>query len=404
MKHPLLLLVLVLLPSVLAVRFGLSQTLTAYNPSQSDRAALGRRIKDGVDFWHYKLGSAQGFDYLALDDQGNSTLLNLNYQSLLSNPSVDYLLGPEGSDFSLLVKPLTDAQQRLYLATSSGSDSISTGQWSFSVLTPASRALASVFGPLRSKGARTVAYITEAHPFTTGACYSIPSLASAVGISLLKGTNLTFYASGNLTYSQKDEVEDALLHIKHLRPDILVLGMFPPTGFYAVRTLRRLNYMPKAVIIAPMLIEWEGNPLAEYLEGIEEWVPQVTYPADSWYGSSADYVSQFQSRYGYVPSSYNVMGSVSALLLQLAVQASANSSQAAVRNALKAGSYNLFWGPMGYTSNDACLKNTVVFQMFNGSRVPVAPAATAIRSIVYPIPKWHHRGSHTHDEDCDDDE
>lgn len=62
------------------------------------------------------------------------------YQQMLNDSSIDYLMGPINSDFSIPLLAYTEPAKRMLVATSAGSDSFYFGNdFAFSVVQPSSR-------------------------------------------------------------------------------------------------------------------------------------------------------------------------------------------------------------------------------------------------------------------------
>jgi hypothetical protein len=108
----------------------------------------------------------------------------------MADPEVDFLMSPVNSDWSQMIRAITEPQKRLLLSASAASDGYYAGtKYAFSILTPSKELFTSTMPSLRFLGVKTIAYISENQPFTAAACGTLPGLANDVGITFLGGTN-----------------------------------------------------------------------------------------------------------------------------------------------------------------------------------------------------------------------
>lgn len=122
----------------------------------------------------------------------HNSQMHKNYQYLVNDTEVGFLIGPVNSDFSIAAREVVQPYSRLLVATSAGSDLFYKDCiWCFSVLIPASRTFDSAMPLLRYKGVKTVAYISESQPFTAGACRVLRRLFRLPNVSLGNTINST---------------------------------------------------------------------------------------------------------------------------------------------------------------------------------------------------------------------
>jgi ABC-type branched-subunit amino acid transport system substrate-binding protein len=149
------------------INLGMSLTTT---PADSALAQEGNHILHGLQYWLETIdstskpirGSTFRFELKILEDDGSIEKIISNYQRLLNDTQVDYLIGPVDADANIFVSELTNSSGRLLLAPTS----VETGYYlqkklSFSVLASALSCLRVTFPFFRLHGDRKVALLVS---------------------------------------------------------------------------------------------------------------------------------------------------------------------------------------------------------------------------------------------------
>lgn len=149
------------------------------SPAGSSRALQGKKILQGLNHWLETIGgqskSIRGqnyqFELKVLYDNGSNAAVKTNYNALMTDPSVDFLLGPVGAEASNPISNLTNAAGRLLVGTSVGSVQFySNKDFSYSVVTAATRCPTVAFPYFRLNHGRRVALLVSQATLTKEAC------------------------------------------------------------------------------------------------------------------------------------------------------------------------------------------------------------------------------------------
>ncbi len=163
------------------ITLGISLTTT---PVGSSRALQGAKILNGLNFWLDKIaatskvirGQTYRFELKVLEDDGSLAGTIANYRTLLNDSTVDYLLGPVGSETSNPVSDLTETYQRLLIGTAVSSTSFYLNkEYSFSVVTATTRCPTVAFPYYRLRRAPRLALLISEATSPKEACEGMTS-------------------------------------------------------------------------------------------------------------------------------------------------------------------------------------------------------------------------------------
>lgn len=161
------------------ITLGMSLTTT---PVGSTRAQQGSNILNGLNLWLDAINSTSAsirgqtyrFELKILDDDGTIEKITSNYQKLMNDSTVDFLLGPVGSETSNPISQLTNSSQRLLIGTSVGSVDFYTNMaYSFSVVPAATRCPSVSYPYFRLKGSTKIALMISQARNPKEACSGI---------------------------------------------------------------------------------------------------------------------------------------------------------------------------------------------------------------------------------------
>jgi hypothetical protein len=185
--------VVISVPSDGTITLGISITVGDLN---LPRVQQGVRVQRGLTLWLSKInstvtirGQPYRFALHVLEDNGTIPSVLANYEELLDDPSVDYLLGPIGSDTSNPVANLTEQRQRFILGTAVSSRLFfENNTRALSAVTTAARCPLAGFPYFRLQGARRIAFIVTQATNTREACGYLTDLQ----VSIIRGIGSTF--------------------------------------------------------------------------------------------------------------------------------------------------------------------------------------------------------------------
>ena len=141
-------------------------SVTVGNASNT-RAQQGVQVLRGLNLWLSKInstvlirGQIYQLELKILMDDGTVPAVLSNYDTLIGDSTVDYLLGPIGSDVSTPLSKYLNGQPRVLLGTSASSKRfIDYNSFALSVVTTASRCPLVSFPYFRFHGAKKLAFI-----------------------------------------------------------------------------------------------------------------------------------------------------------------------------------------------------------------------------------------------------
>jgi ABC-type branched-subunit amino acid transport system substrate-binding protein len=149
------------------------------SPASSSRAIQGKKILQGLNHWletiNYQSkpirGQSYQFELKVLYDNGSGAAVKANYNTLMADTTVDFLLGPVGAEASNPISNLTNAAGRLLVGTSVGSVQFYTNKdYSYSVVTAATKCPTVAFPYFRLNNGRRVALLISQATLTKEAC------------------------------------------------------------------------------------------------------------------------------------------------------------------------------------------------------------------------------------------
>ena len=99
--------------------------------------------------------------------------------------------------------------------------------------------------------------------------------------------------------------------------------------------------------------------------------------------SSSDYLKLFQDKYKYDPEYHNANGTIELLTYKMAIEKAGSLDRDKVREALKALSYESFYGTIKFSANGQIDKSLVVVQIQKGEVVSVFPENGAVAAPLF---------------------
>jgi ABC-type branched-subunit amino acid transport system substrate-binding protein len=341
-----------------------------------------------------------------LEDDANGTTLVNNYQRLLNDSSVQFLLGPVHSDFSLMVKPLTDPIRRLVMSPSAASTlwfNTTYGEnFALSIVTSASRFLLPSLPYLRLAGAKSLYFINEDLGIHRQFCGAItPSLALDQGLSVKGRFQVPSVDVPELSPADKVVFEDAVNRALNSSADAIVGCMYGAAAQALLQIFYDRQVAPKAFIFVTFTAsEWNELPphLSNFVAGVEQYDSITNWPSDVFVGPSTNFTAIYTQRYGEAPDEYAAFGALSGYALQWAVENSPDPfNQAAVRDTLMRINVPTFMGLYSYGVDGANYLPTIFYQYVNNKRVVVGPPSVSSGvEFVYPFPSWYERTPHVY--------
>ncbi len=106
------------------------------------------------------------------------------------------------------------------------------------------------------------------------------------------------------------------------------------------------------------------------------WHPAEHYQSKDVFGSTEHYTELFQKKFKSLPDFTNATGSAYGVVLQMAIEKAGSTDRAKVREALAAGGFDTFFGPLSFNAaGQATSYIPPVFQIQKGKAVVIYPDA-----------------------------
>ncbi|MGA7324528.1 MAG: amino acid ABC transporter substrate-binding protein [Rhodomicrobium sp.] len=172
----------------------------------------------------------------------------------------------------------------------------------------------------------------------------------------------------------------ALTEIRAAKPDWIVATGYINDMILIRKQMADLGVKAEAVtmINAPAYQEFidATGPLAENVTSATWWHPAVRYRSKDAFGSSEKYSEMFKAKYGTLPDFTNATGSAVGVTLQMAIEKAGSTDRDKVREALAAGGFDTFFGPLSFNASGQAISYVPpVFQIQNGKTIVIYPEA-----------------------------
>ncbi len=172
----------------------------------------------------------------------------------------------------------------------------------------------------------------------------------------------------------------ALTEIKAAAPDWIVATGYINDMILIRKQMGDLGIKAQIVtmINAPAYQEFidATGPLAENVTSATWWHPAVRYRSKDIFGSSEKYTEMFKAKYKTLPDFTNATGSAVGVVLQMAIEKAGSTDRDKVRQALAAGGFDTFFGPLTFNAMGQAMSYVPpVFQIQDGTTVVIYPDA-----------------------------
>jgi branched-chain amino acid transport system substrate-binding protein len=304
------------------------------------------------------------------------------------------ILSPYGSAGTSSVAPVVERNGQV-MADSNGADTaiFSHGyKNTFGVLSPSSTYVTTIIDSLvaLNPAPKSVAIIAASDGFSQHAAELGVKEAQAKGLAVLPSA--TAYTGATKVGANVTDVSPALLQLKGLNPDVIIISAHLNEAVAAVKQASELGVKPKlgfAATVAPptpAFISALGKS-SEGVLGSTQWVPEIS-ASDSLFGSAKQFLTDFTNTYGWSSTQYPYQAADAAAAceaLALAIEKAGSSDPAKVRDAMAKLNADTFYGHIQF---DATGMNTnkpmYVIQIQNAAFVTVFPSNLATKQATWP--------------------
>jgi len=350
----------------------------------------GTYQQQGYQLWEEAVNAKGGLlgrpvKFLFYDDQSDPTTSSRLYEKLITQDSVDLVLGPYASNVTAAVAQVTERYHYPMIAVGAAATEIwqkgykyvfglaSTTDLQYSTL------IRDVIGPLKYS---TVALIYEDSLFPiseiNGAREYLKKLETKVVLDEKYPPKAT-------------DLSSVLTHVRDANPDVVLGGTYTPDSELIVRQAKELNVNPKlyAFTVGPGDPNFVANlgADADWITSPSIWEPVINTPGN------AEFVQRYESRFNRSIDYHVATGYSGGMVLDAAVKEAGSLDRDKVRDALaNIRLQTVLPGEYRVDQTGAQIGHVMMsIQIQNGKRVVVAPKNLATGTVMAPTPPWNER-------------
>jgi branched-chain amino acid transport system substrate-binding protein len=346
----------------------------------------GTKLRQGYELWLEKVNAGGGVK--VGDKKLKVELLYYDYQSatpravqlaekLISDDKVDFLFSPFGSGAAKAVSAVAEKYNVPMLASSASSAEVFDQNYKnlFGLYTDNSTLSEPIAELIKTKqpGIKRVAILArnDLYPLSLG--NEFEKSAKSRGLEVVYYEK---YPIGTLDHSS------ALTQMRAAKPDWVIV-----TGYINDLILARkqagdlkVGGQIYTMINGPAYKEWIDavGPLSENMTTASWFHPSVNYKSEDIFGSTENFVKQFQAKYNEEPDFTQASGAAVGVLIQQAIERAGSKDRDKVRAEFVKGGFKTFFAPISFgPSGMANSYIPPVFQIQNKKVQVVLPAEIA---------------------------
>ncbi|TWJ32633.1 amino acid ABC transporter substrate-binding protein [Geobacter argillaceus] len=374
-----------------------------------DLATGGNVTKRGYDLWAQEVNAKGGIDIKGkkyqvklfyADAQSNPAAGASAAERLITQENVDFILGPYSSGVTLAVAPIAEKYKIPMITGSAESPLIWTNKFHYTFGT---------VPPVNFTGAAPIKTLTEMKPapktavilgsndtFSKATAEAFKAAAEAAKIKVLKF---------NIVPAGQD-LTPLLSAVRGMKPDLIAFGGHDEELIKLVKSLRQINYTPKALLMhygvtEPAFIQALGKD-ANQVFGASVWTPAARTSSKILWPNAASYAAAAEKAFK-TPADYTQAGSSAAgIAFQAALQkigatpGMSEEQRNKLVKALEALDVDTFYGKVKFATSGQFYHANVgmtplTIQIQNGKALAVGPVASQEAKPQYPMQEWKNR-------------
>jgi len=373
------------------IKFGAAISLTG------KLAKEGNLVKMGYELWKETVNKKGGIkignkyykvDIKYYDDESDPNRAAKLVEKLITEDGIKLILGPYGSESVFSTSAIAEKYGALMVQGGAGADKLYTRGFKnlFGVYTVATEYMDDTLKMLQNKTPKpnTVAIVYSNDIFSTQVAQGAKASAQKYGYKVVYYKD---YPKGT------QDLSTVIVEIKAKNPDILIgCGHFQDT-VVIVKQSKDYKLNPKAIAfsVGPTLPDFvtalKGD--AEYVFGSAQWTPVLKYK-DPVFGSNANFVKAFKSKFRVEPNYHAAGGTTAAIIFQRAIEKAGSFTDInKIRQALLSFNEETLFGKIRFDSTGKVVgKGMPVIQILKGTQRTVYPDNVAETKPVYPKPAW----------------
>jgi branched-chain amino acid transport system substrate-binding protein len=361
-------------------------------PLTGDFAQPGGEAKRGYEVWRDMVIAKGGIlgrqvRLKLTDDASSQDTVVSDYTKLITQDKVDLLLGTFSSLLNYAASAVAEKNGMVFVEPAGGATNMFTRNFKYLFFAqPASAPhQADVFVDWvktlpEAERPKTAAYPIQDDPFTKPVIQTMQKELEALGVR-------TVYSS--LYPADTTNFQTIAGTLASRKPDLIAQGAVFEDGVGLVRSLKQLNYSPKALFqtSAP-------SNAGQYSDGVGKANTEGVFYTVSWHQDAttpqnAEFVAAYKKAYNADPAEDAADAFAAAQVLQAAVEKVGAINQDKIRDWLHANTVQTILGPLGWKATGEPNGKFLLAQWQSGKAQVVAPAEAATsKTVVNPKPAW----------------
>jgi branched-chain amino acid transport system substrate-binding protein len=206
------------------------------------------------------------------------------------------------------------------------------------------------------------------------------------------------FKAGSLDFSP------LLTKVKGAKPDVFYWIGYAGDSILITKQAKELGFNPKMLLdtVGVGFPEYADSMKkdAEYVCGIEAWIPSTKYPASTqypqFYPKTADWVTEYKKLYNKEPNYWSLISYVGLVTLINGINKAGTTEKDKLIAALEAMDTVTPMGRLKFFQNQfgaihQSFHDMIVFQWQKGEKVALWPKEAAGGKLWYPLPPWDKR-------------
>ena len=362
-------------------------------PLTGDFSQPGGEAKRGYEVWRDMVNAEGGIlgrqvELKITDDASNQDTVVADYTKLITQDKVDLLLGTFSSLLNFPASAVAEKNQMVFVEPAGGAPDMFTRGFEYLFFAQPATAprQADVFVEWieslpEAERPKTAAYPMQDDPFARPVIESMQEQLEGLGVD-------TVYSE--VYPADTTNFQTIANRLKQRKPDLVAQGAVFEDGVGLVRSLKQLDYSPKALFqtSAP-------SNAGQYSDGVGEANTEGVFYTVSWHEEATtplneEFVAAYKQAYDDAsPAEDAADAFAAAQVLQAAVEATEGLDQEAIKDYLHENEVETILGPLSWAENGEPQGTFILAQWQSGKVEVVGPPDVAtVDEVVYPKPNW----------------
>lgn len=331
-------------------------------------------IRNGYRLWVSNINKQGGLlgrqvKLVLYDDQSRVDLVRSHYSRLISEDRVDLLVSPYGSPLTLAASEVSEANQRVMVASSSAAEMVwSRGyNYLFGVYSTAPRYFIGFLDLIARHNRNRLAVLYENSLFHQEVAAGVSHWAKRFGINMVLKQGFA---------DTLDDTEQAVTELRNSRPppEVVIVSAYPEAGYHMLRTLQEAIPRPPvfAMTILPIHPDFYKR-VGSFAEGVlapSQWEPDERIP----FPGTRQFIADHLAFTGIMPSYHSGSAYASCQILEKAVRKSGSLDHHKLRDIIASMDAVTVIGRFRVNSKGMQIgHNPILIQWQQGRKVIVYP-------------------------------